>query len=648
MGDHDWDGWMKDLRGRGKASTTADPLDQEPSTPLLMPTPYTEPEALCEAIRRMMMRVKRDSLEVGNAAREANSYTIFERVLGADIEEVVGICNKSARGKRAMGAMVGMAVADSVGHMFEFVPIDQKGCSFDPKTLKVVGAYNKFKLKPGQWTDDTSMGLCLADSLIARGVYHGSDIRVRFWNWWYRGYNNAFRKEASRTRSVGLGGNISASLGEIRNANPPARFDSGTEDSGNGSLMRLAAIPIFFHMDFKLVMRMSAESSFTTHPGATAASACAFLGYLIARAITRSPSSKDSAARFLDACVADYVLFPEAVSENELMRLLRGAEPPGSRERCWNWRDPEGPFLLEAVEARGSSYNGYPVAKDYFGSYSMDGLAVALHSMYHTTTFMTALARCVNLLGDADSTGAILGQLAGAFYGMDAIDKRLIQRLRQWDDGEISLRGAMLYAMGTDLAQSVKVRALESQGMGLDADAKPEEQQEHEPATPFHSAGPTPVVTPRESGAEAIREMLKRNSLLSKASELVKRQSVSSNASELLKRASITSSGSSFTPSAKPKSGKPKKKQSADMPVLLSQTNNVSEQVVAKLDFTALTVPEEPVITPPAVTREAPVARFAQLLNAVPPPPALPIPGFRPAVPATPFPTGFLSGVQSI
>merc|ERR1719498_257081 len=139
---------------------------------------------------------------------------------------MIAVCHKSARAKRSIGAMVGMAVADSVGHMFEFLPIDQKGCRFDPKTLKVSGAYNKFRLKPGQWTDDTSMGLCIADSLLVRGVYNGSDIRVRFWNWWYRGYNNAFRKEQARNRSVGLGGNISASLADIRTSKPPARFIS--------------------------------------------------------------------------------------------------------------------------------------------------------------------------------------------------------------------------------------------------------------------------------------------------------------------------------------------------------------------------------------------------------------------------------------
>jgi ADP-ribosyl-[dinitrogen reductase] hydrolase len=53
--------------------------------------------------------------------------------------------------------------------------------------LTYEGALNCFKLKPGQWTDDATMGLCLADSLLVRRGYDGSDIRARFWNWWFRG-----------------------------------------------------------------------------------------------------------------------------------------------------------------------------------------------------------------------------------------------------------------------------------------------------------------------------------------------------------------------------------------------------------------------------------------------------------------------------
>lgn len=466
-------GWM--LLGRRSASGHSTPKSGA-STPLLdrsgshetteaspaipaalsPPSPYSEPDSFKEAASKVLNRLKRDQLDAGNDAPNRNSFNVFEAVTDADADELTRLASQSFRGKRAMGAMAGMAVADSIGHMFEFVPVDRKGCRFDPSSLRITGEYNRFKLKPGQWTDDTSMGLCLADSLLVKGVYNGSDIRVRFWNWWFQGYNNAFHREANRSNSVGLGGNIRSSLQEIKDACPPARFESFNDDAGIGSLMRLAPIPILFHMDFKLVMRMSAESSFTTHPGPTASSTCAFLGFLIARAMTRNPNSRETAAQFLDSCVADFSVLPDFLGDTELLRLLRSAEPPGSKERCWNWRDPKGLYLLETVEVRGKSYNGYPVSKEYFGSFCMDGLAMALFSFYHTTTFMAALAKCVNMLGDADSTGAIVGQLAGAFYGIDGIDKRLLGRLRQWDHGEIALRGALLYTQGIELSAAAR------------------------------------------------------------------------------------------------------------------------------------------------------------------------------------------------
>eukprot|EP00435_Cladocopium_sp_Y103_P028684 s1390_g7.t1 len=122
--------------------------------------------------------------------------------------------------------------------------------------------------------------------------------------------------------------------------------------------------------------------------------------------------------------------------------------------------DPKGPFLEETLDARGSSYNGYPVSPNYVGSFCLDGLAMAMHSFYHTTSFMEAMTCCVNFLGDADSTGAafkmllwaICGQMAGAFYGLSAIDPRLIQRLRRWDRDEIAFRAALLFSCGQGYA----------------------------------------------------------------------------------------------------------------------------------------------------------------------------------------------------
>jgi ADP-ribosyl-[dinitrogen reductase] hydrolase len=349
-----------------------------------------------------------------------------------------------------------MAVADSVGAPLEFIPVGKRGSKFDPKTLKVTGEFNKFSLKPGQWTDDTSMGLCLADSLLACGTYDGSDIRVRFWNWWNRGYNNAFRRDKDRHKSVGLGGNIGLSLHAIRSSGPPARFESAGEDAGIGSLMRLAPVPVYFHQDIDLAVQVSAESSYTTHPGPTAAEACGFLGFVIVRAIMGERVRGETAANFLTTCAEAYMERSEVEAQPSLVRLLKGEEPEGSTERLWNWKDPNGPFLEETVAARGYAYNGYPVQAGYVGGYSMDGLAMALHSVYHTKSFMGALARCVNLLGDADSTGSICGQIAGAFYGIGAIDSRLIARLEKWDAGEVALRGALLYALGDQMSDETR------------------------------------------------------------------------------------------------------------------------------------------------------------------------------------------------
>jgi hypothetical protein len=114
---------------------------------------------------------------------------------------------------RAIGCMVGMAIADSIGHNFEFLPVQDApsadGPFFEypapdgPPRGRVHGAMNRFRLQPGQWTDDASMGLCLADCLLARGGagdagLNCSALRVWFWNWWHNGLNNAFRLDPHR------------------------------------------------------------------------------------------------------------------------------------------------------------------------------------------------------------------------------------------------------------------------------------------------------------------------------------------------------------------------------------------------------------------------------------------------------------------
>ena len=378
---------------------------------------------------------------------------------------------------RAIGSMVGLAVGDSVGAPLEFIGAVDSGTGasrVDIATLTYQNACNRFDLRAGQWTDDTAMSLCLADSLlVSNGKLDGTDLRERFWSWWFQGYNNAFRKQCrERVGSVGLGGNISKSLYSMKvGLRPTPEYEAQGSDAGNGSIMRLAPIAVA-HCAATTAAQLSdaraiaAASSRSTHPGTIAAEACAFLAHLLIMAITRFEPGPPGAARaFLFATADEYienVLMPRAPKaagsgrgkgegEGEdngegvvvMLRLLASNEPSGSLERMWNWRK-DSLDIAGTMLARGPTYNGYPNTAEYLGSYAPDALAIALHAIANTDSFDSAVERCVNTLGDADSHGAVCGQIAGAMYGWRAIGPHLRAALNEWDDAEIGLRAALL------------------------------------------------------------------------------------------------------------------------------------------------------------------------------------------------------------
>lgn len=215
--------------------------------------------------------------------------------------------------------------------------------------------------------------------------------------------------------------------------------------------MRFSPVPVFFHSaDFHTLHDVARKSSYTTHPGIIAAEACSLLAHLIVRALRRPPgpvSPKD----FLEEATQEYLAVSGLADKSgwgyDQMKWLVTSKPVNDTERCWNWKC-ETLDIRGTLRARGHSYNGYPVSAGYFGSYSMDGLAMALWSVYNTTSFDEAVVRSVNLLGDADSHGSITGQLAGALYGYTNINPQFIQWLTKWDDHEFAVRGVLLHTLG--------------------------------------------------------------------------------------------------------------------------------------------------------------------------------------------------------
>ncbi len=129
----------------------------------------------------------------------------------------------------------------------------------------------------------------------------------------------------------------------------------------------------------------------------------------------------------------------------------------GARPQPWHdWRSAKH-FDVEANMDRQFTHHRnelaagrkvkFPPNPTYYGSYAPDGLAMALYSVYTTSTFNEAVAKVVNMQGDADTTGAIAGQIAGAFYGYSAIDARWKAALKRTDpDYEVARRALLLTA----------------------------------------------------------------------------------------------------------------------------------------------------------------------------------------------------------
>lgn len=155
--------------------------------------------------------------------------------------------------KRFRGALLGLACGDAVGTTVEF---RQRGTF--PLVTDMVGG-GPFNLKAGEWTDDTSMALCLAESLVECSVFDAKDQMNRYVRWLYEGY------WSSNGRCFDIGGTTHDALSKFKNTGNPFSGSTHAESAGNGCIMRLAPIPMFFYPDQDAVIKMSGESSRTTH-----------------------------------------------------------------------------------------------------------------------------------------------------------------------------------------------------------------------------------------------------------------------------------------------------------------------------------------------------------------------------------------------
>ena len=343
--------------------------------------------------------------------------------------------------KRSIGSMLGMGIGDAYGALYEFGDVDVNLYNADIYNQNfnsdIDWKWGKNDTKEG-WTDDSSMGLCLADSLIVNnGSFNPQDIMRRFLAWWYCGYNNASMYQKTKSKSWGLGGNISKSFSEYLKEPVDYTKAGKITTSGNGSIMRNAAIPIAYHNDLNLAMEYAEKQSKVTHQGNEAAGCCRLLTYIVWNILNEN--KKNTLKETLDSLLTeenlnDVNLVTDSVKGLALSKGSVESDKDKGFYENWNWKNK----IFEYNEKRSKA------DPKYIGSYAMDNMAMSLHILYHTTSFEQAINVAVHLSGDADSVASVVGQIAGAFYGVDKIPVKWIKKMYVFDHGNFTFKALLL------------------------------------------------------------------------------------------------------------------------------------------------------------------------------------------------------------
>jgi ADP-ribosylglycohydrolase len=288
-----------------------------------------------------------------------------------------------SRRERYRGALLGLAAGDALGTTLEFAPRD-----VHPPVTDMVGG-GPFALAPGQWTDDTSMALCLAASLIESSDFDPVDQMSRYVRWWRHGYMS------STGSCFDIGGTTAAAMARFEREGTAFAGSTDPYSAGNGSLMRLAPVVLRYAHAPEEALARAADSSRTTHAAPEAVDACRYFASLLLGAL--SDVDKED---LLDAGFMPNVNGWSATSLSPQVAAIAA----GSFKR------------KERREIRSSGY-------------VVHTLEAALWAFHSSTTFRDGAVLAVNLAEDADTVGAVYGQIAGAYYGEHGIPTAWLTQL---------------------------------------------------------------------------------------------------------------------------------------------------------------------------------------------------------------------------
>ncbi|RII27027.1 MAG: ADP-ribosyl-[dinitrogen reductase] hydrolase [Geobacter sp.] len=221
------------------------------------------------------------------------------------------------------------------------------------------------RLKPGQVTDDTEMALCIARAVVKTGGWSREAIAREFAAWLKSRPVDCGDTCRRGIRSFMLHGTLDAPYNEW--------------DGGNGAVMRMLPPALLSFPDGGLLKKYALEQARLTHNQVQSDAACLCIGSMLH--LILQGASKNRLRKEVDALVAGHQQF------------------------------------------------GFDPYRKLATAYVADTLATVFHYFFRGRDFEECLVGTVNQGGDADTTGAICGMLAGSYYGIDGIPKRWLKKL---------------------------------------------------------------------------------------------------------------------------------------------------------------------------------------------------------------------------
>ncbi|MDU2732825.1 MAG: ADP-ribosylarginine hydrolase Tri1 [Mixta calida] len=276
---------------------------------------------------------------------------------------------------RAVGALVGLAVGDAVGTTLEFLPRDKQNIT------DMVGG-GPFRLQAGEWTDDTSMALCLAETYLQKGTMDTSFFRDKLVRWYYYGENS------SNGKCFDIGNTTRYALEQYLSQGPSWFGNTAKNTAGNAALIRMAPVPLFRRHSLKKIYFESKAQSRATHGAVESIFSCQFLGFIINYLIKGYSKEK--------------VFSPHTLPLSARVLIINAGE-----------------YKQKTRDQIRSS------------GYVIDTLEAAMWAVWNTDNFRDAILLVANLGDDADSVAATAGQITGALYGYSGIPQEWRDRLVQ-------------------------------------------------------------------------------------------------------------------------------------------------------------------------------------------------------------------------